>query len=281
MLMSTYIMLMSSYIMLMSSRVCFARHFHPLSKFIFKRSKVVWRRGSVIETEPDGLKSLSHTLYQPSEVSSGPTSSYSQFSIQRLLNTQETAMFVAGPRLAGQRGNTRDRQSLEKLPSPADLMGRKKKGGTWGAVVGSQAVQPSAVLQHIGDLHRRQTSIDQLKQGRWWGSKPRCTAKERTQQPSLDRGLPQTQLDPNLSFSPTTVGMEDECINSLSPTLTQPDTQQQGLFGGFEQASYLAPGGNPMMSFVLATASRQPTGGWRGSRLSHDEFWGIWHNPEE
>lgn len=34
----------------------------------------------------------------------------------------------------------------------------------------------------------------------------------------------------------------------------------QGLFGGFEQASHLAPGGNPMMSFVLATADRQAKG---------------------
>lgn len=55
------------------------------------------------------------------------------------------------------------RLGLGKLTSPAELMGRKKKGRTGGAAQGSQVVQPrvAAVLQHIGDLRRRQSSIDQ------------------------------------------------------------------------------------------------------------------------
>lgn len=54
------------------------------------------------------------------------------------------------------------RLGLGKLTSPAELMGRKKKGRT-GAAQGSQVVQTrvAAVMQHIGDLCRRQSSIDQ------------------------------------------------------------------------------------------------------------------------
>ena len=55
----------------------------------------------------------------------------------------------------------------------------------------------------------------------------------------------------------------------------------QSLFGGFEEAPHLAPGGNPMMSFVLATADRQAKGAWQSPQLSHTEFWGIEHQAEE
>eukprot|EP00063_Salmo_salar_P009621 XP_013984456.1 PREDICTED: protein INCA1 [Salmo salar] len=252
-----------------------------------KRSKVVQRQCSEMETEPSPppqSSSLSQSrehfwhriLCQPSEVSPEPTTSYSPFQMQMFSNKSEGLVGVdmAGSPLEGQRVKKGGRLGLGKLPSPVELMGRKKKGRTGGAAQGSQVVQPrvAAVLQHIGDLRRRQSSIDQLKRGSWWGSKPRCKAEE-------GRSHRQAE-DSSMTFS-TTVEKQDEAMDYLSPTLTHPYTQQEGLFGGFEQASHLAPGGNPMMSFVLATADRQAKGGWQGPRLSHNEFWGIGHTPEE
>ncbi|KAK6305533.1 hypothetical protein J4Q44_G00243130 [Coregonus suidteri] len=261
-----------------------------------KRSKVVQRQCSEMVTEPSPppqSSSLSKSredfwhriLCQPSEVSPEPTTSYSPFQMQMLSNKPEGLVGVnmTGSPPAGQRVKKGGRLGLRKLPSPAELMGRKKKGRTGSAAQGSQVVQPrvAAVLQHIGDLRRRQSSIDQLKRGNWWGSKPRCKAEEgRSQWPAEDSSMSQAQLEPSLAFS-TTVEKQDEATDYLSPTLTRPYTQQEGMFGGFEQASHLAPGGNPMMSFVLATADRQAKGGWQGTCLSHNEFWGIGHTPEE
>ncbi|XP_055791406.1 tumor necrosis factor ligand superfamily member 13 isoform X2 [Salvelinus fontinalis] len=211
-----------------------------------------------------------------SEVSPEPTTSYSPFQMQMFSNKPEGLVGVdmAGSPPAGQRVKKGGSLGLGKLPSPVELMGRKKKGRTGGAAQGSQVVQPrvAAVLQHIGDLRRRQSSIDQLKQGSWWGSKPRCKAEE---------GHSQRQAEDSSMTISITVEKQDEATDYLSPTLTRPYTQQEGLLGGFEQASHLAPGGNPMMSFVLATADRQAKGGWQGPRLSHNEFWGIGHTPEE
>ncbi|CDQ78192.1 unnamed protein product [Oncorhynchus mykiss] len=165
-----------------------------------KRSKVVQRQCSEMETEPSPppqSSSLSQSrdnfwhriLCQPSEVSPEPTPSYGPVQMQMFSNKPEGLVGVdmAGSPPAGQRVKKGGRLGLGKLPSPVELMGRKKKGRTGGAAQSSQVVQPrvAAVLQHIGDLRRRQSSIDQLKRGSWWGSKPRVCLEDLNKHPIL------------------------------------------------------------------------------------------------
>ena len=51
---------------------------------------------------------------------------------------------------------------VEQLPSPAELMQHRQKGKRSAEVQRAPALQPkmAAVLHHIGDLKRRQSSID-------------------------------------------------------------------------------------------------------------------------
>lgn len=92
-----------------------------------------------------------------------PTIEVKRFQIFCHYVYMQVGVDMAGSPPEGQRVKKGGRLGLGKLPSPVELMGRKKKGWTGGAAQGSQVVQPrvAAVLQHIGDLRRRQSSIDQ------------------------------------------------------------------------------------------------------------------------
>lgn len=92
-----------------------------------------------------------------------PTIEVKRFQIFCHYVYMQVGVDMAGSPPEGQRVKKGGRLGLGKLPSPVELMGRKKKGRTGGAAQGSQVVQPrvAAVLQHIGDLRRRQSSIDQ------------------------------------------------------------------------------------------------------------------------
>ncbi|KAL0994050.1 hypothetical protein UPYG_G00117150 [Umbra pygmaea] len=256
-----------------------------------KRSKVVQRQRSDMDAEAKLSPIHSHKaefhymdLYQPSDLPLNTTRSYSPFQMQSFSNNpEEKTVMIAEAHLAGQIGKTRGRRSLGKLPSPAEVMGRRRKVLAGGAAQGSQTVTPrvAAVLQHICDLHKRQISIDQLKWGNWGGSRPRWKAEEEhAQMPSEDRSLPHAQLESSQEEFSTIAESANATTGSLSLNLTHPYSQPHGHFGGFEHASLLARRGIPVMSFVLATADREPTGG-QAPCLSHNEFWGIGHAAEE
>lgn len=91
-----------------------------------------------------------------------PTIEVKRFQIFCHYVYMQVGVDMAGSPPEGQRVKKGGRLGLGKLPSPVELMGRKKKGRT-GAAQGSQVVQTrvAAVMQHIGDLCRRQSSIDQ------------------------------------------------------------------------------------------------------------------------
>ncbi|XP_049321488.1 tumor necrosis factor ligand superfamily member 13 isoform X2 [Astyanax mexicanus] len=59
---------------------------------------------------------------------------------------------------------------LETLPSPAHLMGKKRKKRGGGERRDSADRQSSAVTQHIIQLRRKQSYIDSLKGEKWWSS---------------------------------------------------------------------------------------------------------------
>ncbi|XP_062341649.1 uncharacterized protein LOC134039659 isoform X2 [Osmerus eperlanus] len=205
---------------------------------------------------------------------------YSTYQIQRLSSKPEaqvgTAIAERPP--AAQPGKRQRLLHSGKLPSPAELMGRRKRGRTAGALPGRCHVpQPrvAAVLQHIGDLHRRQGSIDRLKRERWWGKAGLPSHAEGPE--DSDSPGAEAPQGPTMSFSEDKT--EDGATVSVIPEHTT--FRPESLFGGFEEAPHLAPGGNPMMSFVLATADRQAKGAWQSPRLSHKEFWGIEHHAEE
>nr|XP_055056797.1 uncharacterized protein LOC129441077 isoform X1 [Misgurnus anguillicaudatus] len=83
----------------------------------------------------------------------------------------------------------------------------------------------ASVLQHIGDLRTRQRHINALKGDRWWG------ATETKVEQEVKEG--RTEQHPGLTTD--------------------------FFFTGCEQVLNLAPGGNPMMSFVEGTAHRSFT----------------------
>lgn len=108
----------------------------------------------------------------------------------------------------------------EMLPRPSQLMGKRRR---------DQIFQrhTASVLQHIGDLRTRQRHINALKGDRWWG----VTATENKMPQEVKEG--RTEQHPGLTAD--------------------------FLFTGCEQVLNLAPGGNPMMSFVEGTAHRSFT----------------------
>ncbi|XP_018584369.1 uncharacterized protein LOC108920237 [Scleropages formosus] len=160
---------------------------------------------------------------------------------------------------------------LERLPTPAELMGRRKKGGGRAAAEGTDAMQHkgAVVLHHIRDLKKRQDAIDQLKKEKWWGS-------------AADRKSNATeQLAMLVTMSPGHLETPDgsnSCIgwghNAATGVLFPPVFDKKEVtFGGYEKELSLVPGGNPMLSFVLANAERQVHGSHYIPYSSQKEFW--------
>ncbi|XP_062845066.1 protein INCA1-like [Trichomycterus rosablanca] len=171
------------------------------------------------------------------------------------------------------RGTKRSNLCLENLPTPSQLMSRKRKGGR--RLKGDAAErQVTAVTQHIGELRRKQSIIDQMKKEKWWGStfsfspETSCypVAEELTD--TEDLNPPGTPLSPRYA-APSPAHLN---IGTLVPK----------AFGDFRSLLDLAPGGNPMMSFVVTgTADRGVQRDWDLDRLSHTEFWGFRSINEE
>ncbi|KAI7812599.1 hypothetical protein IRJ41_005229 [Triplophysa rosa] len=121
----------------------------------------------------------------------------------------------------------------EMLPRPSQLMGRRRRDQMFHK-------HAANVLQHIGDLRTRQRHINELKGDRWWGA----TATETRVPQQFTEIRNEQHLGPTADF----------------------------LFTGCEQVLDLAPGGNPMMSFVEGTAHRSfamaPACGTMNSEIS-------------
>ncbi|XP_060719735.1 uncharacterized protein LOC132841398 [Tachysurus vachellii] len=157
----------------------------------------------------------------------------------------------------GVRGVKNKNLSVNTLPSPAQLMGRRKKGR--GRVMGGDAAQrqAAAVTQHIEELRRKQSAIEQMKEDKQWGS-------------MLDYNSENScSYDVGTLTSPETLWSSDlSHYTSPSPTHLNTVTVKPQVFGGCKEMMDLIPGGNPMMSFVVTgTAHREAEGSWDSSCL--------------
>ncbi|XP_026990454.2 uncharacterized protein LOC113635328 isoform X1 [Tachysurus fulvidraco] len=156
----------------------------------------------------------------------------------------------------GTRGVKNKNLSVNTLPSPAQLMGRRKKGR--GRVPGGDAAQrqAAAVTQHIEELRRKQSAIEQMKEDKQWGSMPGY---------SSENSCP---YDVGTLTSPETLWSSDRSLThshytSPSPTHLNTGTVKPQVFGGCKEMMDLVPGGNPMMSFVVTgTAHREAERSW-------------------
>ncbi|KAG9281567.1 hypothetical protein AMEX_G92 [Astyanax mexicanus] len=150
---------------------------------------------------------------------------------------------------------------LETLPSPAHLMGKKRKKRGGGERRDSADRQSSAVTQHIIQLRRKQSYIDSLKGEKWWSS-------------SVWRAEPEW-AGPD--------GEQAESEGETHPHLPDHPFSQEREYGEYgEQILDVAPGGNPMMSFVTGgTAYREIQRKWERPDESHSDFWGIQCSTEQ
>ncbi|XP_063058586.1 uncharacterized protein LOC134452159 [Engraulis encrasicolus] len=173
----------------------------------------------------------------------------------------------------------------QQLPSPEELLGRRPRVKRSAEVERTAAIQPrvAAVLNHIGDLKRRQGSVELLKKDTWF---------------SQSNDFEQTHNNTAWGKALTEVGAEqllepifrDELKDT--PMESEGDTQTHSAaalntpmpgFAGSDQMRSLAPGENPMMAFVLASVDRQPQPqtAWQGPSLPQEQFWGFGRRTEE
>ncbi|KAK3527424.1 hypothetical protein QTP86_022644 [Hemibagrus guttatus] len=212
-----------------------------------KRSREVHRRSAVTVCFP--ARDLYHSS-SPSQYGeefwekilrypSGKAARYDPWCGEPLtLSSREPAEMV----WTGLSGGRNENLSVDTLPSPAQLMGRRKKGGGRVQRGDTAQRQAAAVTQHIGELRRKQNAIEQMKKEKWWGSTLGYTSENSC---SFDVG--------HLS-SPETL---------WSPTHLNTSTDYPQVFGGCKEMMDLAPGGNPMMSFAVAgTARREAERSW-------------------
>ncbi|XP_048853558.1 uncharacterized protein LOC125721664 [Brienomyrus brachyistius] len=142
-------------------------------------------------------------------------------------------------------------QAPEKLPTPRELMGQRRRGGRREGVGGSTAGdvaqhKAEAVLQHIRDLKKRQSAIDKLKTEKWWSS----TSCQDSQEDSWGavEGCPLSPMTKSALQAGGTAPPHSDSHGSCDQEVT---------FGTQLEKQDLAPGGNPMMSFVMTTADKQ------------------------
>nr|XP_023659369.1 uncharacterized protein LOC111839562 isoform X1 [Paramormyrops kingsleyae]XP_023659370.1 uncharacterized protein LOC111839562 isoform X1 [Paramormyrops kingsleyae] len=183
--------------------------------------------------------------------------------------TKPAGCAVSPKPLPGQRLS----QAPEKLPTPRELMGQRRRRGM-GERVGGLAEddvarhKAAAVLQHIRDLKKRQSAIDKLKTERWWSSTNWQDSEEDSWGPV--EGCPL----PPMAKSALQAGG-----TAPPPSDSHGSCDQEVTFGTRLEKLNLPPGENPMMSFVLTTADRQ-------DHHSHNiPFWrrfgGTWYNTEQ
>ncbi|XP_026115805.1 uncharacterized protein LOC113094299 [Carassius auratus] len=133
----------------------------------------------------------------------------------------------------------------ENLPHPSQLMCRMRRYHR------RQKHTPS-VLQHIGELRMKQRHINELKGEKWWGA----TAVPRPEDSSgsLPEGGDEQLIGPAAGVSFSAMLMDNPDVTMTMPYEAVPSPTL--LFSEYEQFHDLAPGGNPMMSFVSGTAHR-------------------------
>ncbi|XP_076867670.1 uncharacterized protein LOC143518786 isoform X2 [Brachyhypopomus gauderio] len=171
--------------------------------------------------------------------------------------------------VCGRKGERRAGYHLEKLPSPTELMGRRRRKRGGRTQRGDMTQRQTAVTQHIGDLRRKQSFINQMKGEKWWGSAAVCRPErsffpEEGQLTQAGFAIPSPSLHA-LHGPPA-------CTNLFSP---EPNA-------GCKEMLDLAPGGNPMMSFVMmGTAYRGAQRDWENPVQTHTAFLGIGCNIEE
>ncbi|KAI1902819.1 hypothetical protein AGOR_G00020040 [Albula goreensis] len=156
----------------------------------------------------------------------------------------------------------------KSLPTPSELIGRRRMSGRRGGRAQTGDVVPqrvAAVLQHITDLKKRQSAIDQLKTDRHWGFMVDGSVE--------GKGV----AGPNSAETSSTT--EESPSTDPAPNLAVCD--QQTVIGGCNNVQNLAPGENPMMSFVMATADRQALEAGSEPCLPHRESWGLEFSAEE
>lgn len=136
----------------------------------------------------------------------------------------------------------------EKLPHPSQLMGRRKRG---------QGLQKQAanVLKHIGELRTRQRHINALKGDKWCGATA-LSSPEESGSPTEARNEQLLGLTAGISFSTLLMDNPDVTMTKPHEAASSLTHHQQFLFQEYEQFLDLAPGGNPMMTFVAGTAHR-------------------------
>ncbi|XP_062391557.1 uncharacterized protein LOC134079490 [Sardina pilchardus] len=173
----------------------------------------------------------------------------------------------------------------EQLPSPADLMGRRQKGKRSTEVQRTPAMQPkvAAVLNHIGDLKRRQSSIDLLKRDTWWSDSNDFVPTEDNTMgfkdllEARDEQLPEPISRVGFNEAPIDVHMDISTHTFTDAALYS----HKRVFPGCDQMLSLAPGGNPMTAFVLASVDRQSQSAWQSPSLPREQFWGFGQRTEE
>ncbi|KAG7484047.1 hypothetical protein MATL_G00044940 [Megalops atlanticus] len=168
----------------------------------------------------------------------------------------------------------------ESLPTPAELIGRRTaRGGRGGGRRRGDIMQQrvATVLHHISDLKRRQSSTDQLKTGRSWGFMVNSRPQERDV--TSMGGEPDTS-ETGQGVSRILGRRPKTCPVPVPPNLLLLN-QEMTLGGRRAAVQKPAPGDNPMMSFVIATADRGSHVAGCSPRLSPKEFWGFGFSAEE
>ncbi|KAL4659955.1 hypothetical protein GN956_G1089 [Arapaima gigas] len=240
-----------------------------------KRSRIVQRRYEMEEAAcPCPFPWLWSSLTERSEVS---TTAYKFPSAENHMEastepescTMEQTLFH-GLGWLGSPGS-----GLQRLPTPAELMGQRKRGGGQerAAPQGTDAMQHkgTVVLHHIRDLKKKQGAIDQLKKEKWWSSVPDCKSNTMKKVVTMEVGEP-GHLETADGSSDCIKLRHDVTAGALFPPVLH---QQEVQFGGYEKELSLVPGGNPMMSFVLATADRQVHDGHCLPYCSQMEFCAV------
>ncbi|XP_036381549.1 uncharacterized protein LOC118775644 isoform X2 [Megalops cyprinoides] len=168
----------------------------------------------------------------------------------------------------------------KSLPTPEELMGRRTaRGGRGGGARRGDIMQQrvATVLHHISDLKRRQSSIDQLKTGRSWGFMANSRPEEGD---ATSTGEEPDTSETGQGISRTLGRRNKTCPASFPPNLLL-HNQEMTLGGGKAAVQKLAPGDNPMMSFVIAKADRGSHVAGCSPRLSPKEFWGFGFSAEQ
>ncbi|KAH0626029.1 hypothetical protein JD844_000728 [Phrynosoma platyrhinos] len=162
--------------------------------------------------------------------------------------------------------------TLQKLPSPKELCGRKKKGPKR---KGLENVRALSVLYHLEELKRRQSSIDELKKATLGGCIPQTCSGKYAADP-LSKGPPSPLFKPMAAHLYEEHSFVDRhCNAQLLYPQWDPSAREQR---------------SPMVSYTLATQNREPMAAAAACQPDLEEeeeeeeegdFWGFELRSEE